>query len=78
MCSFTPSIVQGLGYTASRAQLMTVPPFGAAFVGKHFGTLLKIKSVTKFISTSPRAVFDYSSPPRAFLSSLTDLLMTPM
>ncbi|KXN84147.1 hypothetical protein AN958_00389 [Leucoagaricus sp. SymC.cos] len=29
---FTPSIVQNLGYTASRAQLMTVPPFAVAFV----------------------------------------------
>lgn len=29
---FTPSIVQGLGYTAARAQLMTVPPFAVAFV----------------------------------------------
>ncbi|KAK0466653.1 major facilitator superfamily domain-containing protein [Armillaria novae-zelandiae] len=30
--SFTPSIVQSLGYTAARAQLMSVPPFAAAFV----------------------------------------------
>lgn len=29
--SFTPSIVQGLGYTAARAQLMSVPPFAVAF-----------------------------------------------
>ncbi|KAJ7290157.1 major facilitator superfamily domain-containing protein [Mycena rebaudengoi] len=29
---FTPSIVQGLGYTAARAQLMSVPPFSVAFV----------------------------------------------
>ncbi|KXN86821.1 hypothetical protein AN958_09557 [Leucoagaricus sp. SymC.cos] len=29
---FTPSIVQSLGYTASDAQLMTVPPFAVAFV----------------------------------------------
>ncbi|KAF8519874.1 major facilitator superfamily domain-containing protein [Hysterangium stoloniferum] len=28
---FTPSIVQGLGFTASRAQLMSVPPFAVAF-----------------------------------------------
>ncbi|KAJ3507119.1 hypothetical protein NLJ89_g6486 [Agrocybe chaxingu] len=28
---FAPSIVQGLGYTASRAQLMSVPPFAVAF-----------------------------------------------
>ena len=27
---FTPSIVQGLGYTAARAQLFSVPPFAAA------------------------------------------------
>ncbi|KAJ7611771.1 major facilitator superfamily domain-containing protein [Roridomyces roridus] len=30
--TFTPSIVQSLGYTASRAQLMSVPPFSVAFV----------------------------------------------
>ncbi|TFK39914.1 major facilitator superfamily domain-containing protein [Crucibulum laeve] len=29
---FTPSILVGLGYTASRAQLMSVPPFAAGFV----------------------------------------------
>ncbi|KAJ6630309.1 major facilitator superfamily domain-containing protein [Mycena sp. CBHHK59/15] len=29
---FTPSIVQTLGYTAARAQLMSVPPFSVAFV----------------------------------------------
>lgn len=29
---FTPSIVQSLGFTASRAQLMSVPPFSVAFV----------------------------------------------
>ncbi|KAF8068065.1 major facilitator superfamily domain-containing protein [Lyophyllum atratum] len=28
---FTPSIVQGLGYTAARAQLFSVPPFAVAF-----------------------------------------------
>ncbi|KAF5377396.1 hypothetical protein D9757_009725 [Collybiopsis confluens] len=28
---FTPTIIQGLGYTAARAQLMSVPPFAAAF-----------------------------------------------
>ncbi|KAK0457494.1 major facilitator superfamily domain-containing protein [Desarmillaria tabescens] len=28
---FTPSIVQSLGYTAARSQLMSVPPFAAAF-----------------------------------------------
>jgi hypothetical protein len=32
--SFTPSIVQGLGYTAEQAQLMSVPPFAVAFVGE--------------------------------------------
>lgn len=31
--SFSPSIVQELGFTAARAQLMSVPPFAAAFVG---------------------------------------------
>jgi len=29
---FAPSIVQSLGYTAAKAQLMTVPPFSVAFV----------------------------------------------
>ncbi|KAJ8463200.1 hypothetical protein ONZ45_g17665 [Pleurotus djamor] len=29
---FTPSIVQGLGFTSTRAQLMSVPPFAVAFV----------------------------------------------
>ncbi|KAI0087632.1 MFS general substrate transporter [Irpex rosettiformis] len=29
---FTPSIVASLGYTANRAQLMSVPPFAVAFV----------------------------------------------
>ncbi|PBK63050.1 MFS general substrate transporter [Armillaria solidipes] len=29
---FTPSIVQSLGYTSARAQLMSVPPFAVAFV----------------------------------------------
>jgi hypothetical protein len=29
--SFTPSIVQSLGYTAARSQLMSVPPFATAF-----------------------------------------------
>ncbi|KAF8219144.1 MFS general substrate transporter [Tricholoma matsutake] len=33
---FTPSIVQGLGYTAARAQLMSVPPFASAFVVTMF------------------------------------------
>lgn len=33
--SFAPSIVQSLGFTASRAQLMSVPPFAVAFVRKH-------------------------------------------
>ena len=28
---FTPSIVQSLGYTSSRAQLMSVPPFVVSF-----------------------------------------------
>lgn len=32
ICSFSPSIIQGLGYTAAKAQLMTVPPFAVGFV----------------------------------------------
>ncbi|RXW24368.1 hypothetical protein EST38_g1480 [Candolleomyces aberdarensis] len=38
--SFTPSIVQGLGYTASKAQLMSVPPFAAAFVVTMVGAFV--------------------------------------
>ncbi|PPQ95882.1 hypothetical protein CVT26_015574 [Gymnopilus dilepis] len=37
---FTPSIVQGLGFTASRAQLMSVPPFAVAFVVMIFGAYI--------------------------------------
>ncbi|PPQ89888.1 hypothetical protein CVT25_004810 [Psilocybe cyanescens] len=37
---FTPSIVQGLGYTASRAQLMSVPPFATAFVVSMIGAFV--------------------------------------
>lgn len=33
--SFTPSIVQELGYTNASAQLMSVPPFVCAFVGQY-------------------------------------------
>jgi hypothetical protein len=29
---FTPSITAGLGYTDLKAQLMTVPPYAAAYV----------------------------------------------
>lgn len=32
MAYFTPSIVQGLGYSATRTQLMTVPPFISGFI----------------------------------------------
>ncbi|KAH9485871.1 putative transporter [Psilocybe cubensis] len=37
---FTPSIVQSLGYTASRAQLMSVPPFATAFVVSMAGAFI--------------------------------------
>lgn len=33
--SFEPTIVQGLGYTAARAQLMSVPPFAVSFCCKY-------------------------------------------
>ena len=46
MNSFTPSIVQGLGYTASRAQLMSVPPFAVAFVGRC--TLPRLQPLLNF------------------------------
>ncbi|KAJ7494352.1 major facilitator superfamily domain-containing protein, partial [Mycena galericulata] len=42
--SFTPSIVVSLGYTAAKAQLMSVPPFSVAFV------LTMITAVTVFAS----------------------------
>ncbi|CAK5279162.1 unnamed protein product [Mycena citricolor] len=37
---FTPSIIQSLGYTAARAQLMSVPPFSVAFVVSMIGAYL--------------------------------------
>jgi len=37
---FAPSIVQGLGFTASRAQLMSVPPFAVAFVLTMIGAYI--------------------------------------
>ncbi|KAF8960454.1 major facilitator superfamily domain-containing protein [Flammula alnicola] len=37
MAYFTPSIIQGLGYSATRAQLMSVPPFAVAFVVTMIG-----------------------------------------
>ncbi|TFK69373.1 MFS general substrate transporter [Pluteus cervinus] len=37
---FTPTIVQGLGYTAARAQLMSVPPFAVGFVVSLLGAYL--------------------------------------
>lgn len=40
---FTPSILVALGYTASRAQLMSVPPFAAAFVVTMAASLLSDK-----------------------------------
>lgn len=38
--SFSPSIVQELGYTAARAQLMSVPPFAAAFAGSSLTVMI--------------------------------------
>ncbi|KAF5324080.1 hypothetical protein D9619_011224 [Psilocybe cf. subviscida] len=40
MAYFTPSIVQGLGFTAERAQLMSVPPFAAAFFVMMIGSYI--------------------------------------
>jgi hypothetical protein len=34
--SFEPTIVAGLGYAGNQAQLMSVPPFAAAFVCTYF------------------------------------------
>ncbi|KAJ3532091.1 hypothetical protein NMY22_g7890 [Coprinellus aureogranulatus] len=49
---FTPSIVQGLGYTAARAQLMSVPPFAVAF----FGESLPITRSSVIVEASVRIV----------------------
>ncbi|KAF8198500.1 major facilitator superfamily domain-containing protein [Pholiota molesta] len=40
MAYFSPSIIQGLGYTSSRAQLMSVPPFAVAFVLTMLGAYI--------------------------------------
>ncbi|TFK36156.1 major facilitator superfamily domain-containing protein [Crucibulum laeve] len=37
---FAPSIIQGLGYTSTRAQLMSVPPFAVAFVVNMIGACI--------------------------------------
>ncbi|KAJ3526219.1 hypothetical protein NMY22_g10250 [Coprinellus aureogranulatus] len=42
---FTPSIVAGLGYTASNAQLMSVPPFAVAFVGSDDARSLHLRPI---------------------------------
>ncbi|CAA7268901.1 unnamed protein product [Cyclocybe aegerita] len=52
---FTPSIVQGLGYTASRAQLMSVPPFAVAFfltmIGAYISDRYRCRGFTSMFST---------------------------
>ncbi|KAF5335333.1 hypothetical protein D9611_011736 [Ephemerocybe angulata] len=50
---FAPSIVQGLGYTASKAQLMTVPPFAAAFVVALLGAYVS----DRYRCRGPVAIF---------------------
>ncbi|KAF4577302.1 hypothetical protein EYR36_005289 [Pleurotus pulmonarius] len=37
---FTPSIVQGLGWSGTRAQLMTVPPYAIGFVVTNVGSYI--------------------------------------
>ncbi|KAF8957377.1 major facilitator superfamily domain-containing protein [Flammula alnicola] len=52
MAYFTPSIVQGLGFTASRAQLMSVPPFATAFVVAMIGAYISDRYRCRgFVST---------------------------
>ncbi|KAH6908856.1 major facilitator superfamily domain-containing protein [Coprinopsis sp. MPI-PUGE-AT-0042] len=41
---FAPSIVQGLGYTPAKTQLMTVPPFAAAFIVTMLGAFVSDKN----------------------------------
>ncbi|CAK5282445.1 unnamed protein product [Mycena citricolor] len=41
---FTPSTIQSLGYTAARAQLMSMPPFSVAFVVSMIGAYLSDRS----------------------------------
>jgi hypothetical protein len=40
MTSFEPSIVQSLGYSSARSQLMSVPPFAVSFVCKIADNIL--------------------------------------
>ncbi|KAJ8502571.1 hypothetical protein ONZ45_g11634 [Pleurotus djamor] len=40
---FTPSIVQGLGFKANKAQLMSVPPYVVAFVVTNIGSYIADK-----------------------------------
>lgn len=60
--SFSPSIVQGLGYTATRAQLMTVPPFAVSFVGESIVVPCKGEDVLIQYSGHNRRVYIRSVP----------------
>ncbi|KAK0445880.1 major facilitator superfamily domain-containing protein [Armillaria borealis] len=60
---FTPSIVQSLGYTAARAQLMSVPPFAVALVLSLY-ECLSMRSVSSgfvIFLTSSSAKTQYGS-----------------
>ncbi|KAF9473919.1 MFS general substrate transporter [Pholiota conissans] len=54
MAFFTPSIVQTLGYTSKRAQLMSVPPFAAAFfltmVGAYISDRYRCRGLVSIFS----------------------------
>ncbi|KAK0215156.1 major facilitator superfamily domain-containing protein [Armillaria fumosa] len=65
---FTPSIVQSLGYTAARAQLMSVPPFAAAFVMLHVRGLVCV--VTSIIAAVGFIIFLTSSSAKIQYGSL--------
>ncbi|KAF9041475.1 major facilitator superfamily domain-containing protein [Panaeolus papilionaceus] len=55
MAYFTPSIVAGLGFTNSRAQLMSVPPFAVAFVlnmiAAYISDRYRCRGLTSIVAT---------------------------
>lgn len=54
---FTPSIVQALGYSRNRTQLMTVPPFACAFVATMVSSYLADRYKQRGISAIVMNIF---------------------
>ncbi|KAF7324460.1 MFS domain-containing protein [Mycena sanguinolenta] len=54
---FTPSIIQTLGYTAAKAQLMSVPPFAVAFVVAMIAAWISDRYKCRGIVSSVCSVF---------------------